>query len=127
MTNEPHASEAPQGPLRRIIGAVLGILHTRLELLGIELSEEKTRLVGAMAFGFAAMLFGSMAFVLITFLIVALFWDSHRWEAIGILSASYLLIAILCALIARHRLLSAPLMFQSTLAELEKDRELFKH
>lgn len=127
MTNDSHATEAPHGPLRRIVGALLGIVHTRLELLGIELSEEKDRLLAALFVGLAAMLFGTMALIAFTFLVAAAFWDSYRWQALAILCGVYLLIAVVCGVIARQRLRSAPLMFQATLSELEKDRDLFKH
>ncbi|HTJ93770.1 MAG TPA: phage holin family protein [Pararobbsia sp.] len=127
MTNEPHAPEASQGPLRRIVGALLGIVHTRLELLGIELSEEKDRLLAALFVGLGAMLFATMALIAFTFLVAAAFWDTYRWQSLAILCGVYLLIAIVCALVARHRLRTAPLMFQATLSELEKDRDLFKH
>jgi uncharacterized membrane protein YqjE len=126
MTNDSHASEAAQGPLRRIVGAVLGIAHTRLELLGIELSEEKDRLLTAMFVGLAAMLFGMMALIAFTFLIAATFWDSYRWQSLTILCLVYLALAVLCALRALHRFRSSPLMFQATLGELEKDREMFR-
>ncbi|RKP56538.1 phage holin family protein [Pararobbsia silviterrae] len=127
MTNETHASEAQQGPLRRIIGALLGILHTRIELLGIELAEEKDRLLAALFVGLAAMLFATMALIAFTFLIAAAFWDTYRWQALAILCGVYLLIAIVCGLVARRKMLVAPMVFHATLTELEKDRELFKH
>ena len=127
MTNESHATEAPQGPLRRIVGALLGIVHTRLELLGIELSEEKDRLLAALFVGLAAMLFATMALIAFTFLIAAAFWDTYRWQALAILCGVYVLIAIVCGAMARQRLLNAPMLFQATLSELEKDRDLFKH
>jgi uncharacterized membrane protein YqjE len=127
MTNEPHAQEASQGPLRRVVGALLGIVHTRLELLGIELSEEKDRLIAILFVGLSAMLFGTMALIAFTFLVAAAFWDTYRWQSLAILCGAYLLIAVICALVARHRLRTAPIMLQATLAELEKDRELFKH
>jgi uncharacterized membrane protein YqjE len=126
MTNDSNASEATQGPLRRIVGAILGIAHTRLELLGIELAEEKDRLLTALFVGLAAMLFAMMALIAFTFLIAATFWDTYRWQSLTILCLVYLLLAVLCALRARHRLLGSPLMFQATLGELEKDREMFR-
>jgi uncharacterized membrane protein YqjE len=127
MTNEPHAQEASHGPLRRVVGALLGIVHTRLELLGIELSEEKDRLIAILFVGLGAMLFGTMALIAFTFLVAAAFWDTYRWQSLAILCGVYLLIAVICALIARQRLRNAPVMLQATIAELEKDRELFRH
>jgi uncharacterized membrane protein YqjE len=127
MTNEPNASEASQGPLRRIVGALLGILHTRLELLGIELAEEKQRLFVAVFIGLSAMLFATMALIAFTLLIAAVFWDTYRWQSLAILCGVYLLVALVCGLIAKQRFSGAPTVFQSTLAELEKDRDLFRH
>jgi uncharacterized membrane protein YqjE len=118
--------ESSPGPLSRIIDSVFAIMRTRIELAGIELAEEKERLLTVLFVGVAAMLLATMALVTLTALIAVLFWDTYRWQALAALLAVYAIGAIACALRARAGLHDSPIPFEATLAEFEKDRELFK-
>lgn len=127
MTTDTH-SQRDAGPIRRIIGSVFSILVARLELIGIELAEEKDRLIGVLFLGLAAMMLASMALIALTALVAIAFWDTWRWQALAGITAVYAIAAIVCGLKARQGLRNAPLVFQATLHEFEKDRELFsKH
>lgn len=118
-------AQPQQAPLRRLIGSLLGLLQTRLELVGIELAEEKERLLGILFLGVAAMLFALMALIGLTVFVAIAFWDSYRLQALGVITAFYALGALACALKARASLRNAPLPFEATLGELEKDRAMF--
>jgi uncharacterized membrane protein YqjE len=48
---------------------VFTIRHTRLELVGIELAEEKDRLLAVLFLGLAAMMLATMALIALTALI----------------------------------------------------------
>ncbi|PXW24254.1 phage holin family protein [Paraburkholderia caballeronis] len=126
MTTDSQSQRAEHGPLRRIIGAVFSILETRLELIGIELAEEKDRLIGVLFLGLAATLLATLALIALTALIAIAFWDTYRWQALAGITAVYALAAIVCGVKARQGLRNAPLMFQATLNEFEKDHELFR-
>ena len=102
------------------------MLHTRLELIGIELAEEKERLLGMLFLGLAAMLFGAMALIALTALIAIAFWDTWRWQALAGITIVYALGALICALKVRNSLRNAPPVFQATLEEFEKDREILR-
>ena len=115
-----------RGPLRRILSSFFSILQTRLELIGIELAEEKDRLLGVLFLGLAAMMLATMALIALTALIAIAFWDTYRWQALAGITAVYAIAAIACALKARSGLHNAPLVFEATLAEFEKDREIFR-
>jgi uncharacterized membrane protein YqjE len=123
MTIDRHPQH---GPLRRMIGSVFAILQTRLELIGIELAEEKERLLAVLFVGLAAMLFATMALITLTALIAVLFWESYRWQSLLALAVFYLIAALVCAAKARAGVRDAPPVFDTTLAEFEKDRDLFK-
>jgi uncharacterized membrane protein YqjE len=114
------------GSLRRLIASAFSLLQTRLELIGIELAEEKERLLGVLFAGLAAMMFATMALITMTVLIAAAFWETYRWQALAVLVAVYVLGAILCLLKVRSGIRQAPLIFEETLAEFEKDREIFR-
>jgi len=126
MTTDTHSQRAESGPVRRIIGSLYSILETRLELIGIELAEEKDRLIGVLFLGLAATMLAGMALFALTALVAIAFWDTWRWQALAGITAVYAIAAIICGWKARQGLRNAPLVFQATLHEFEKDRELFR-
>lgn len=126
MTTDTHSQRAESSPVRRIIGSVFSLLETRLELIGIELAEEKDRLIGVMFLGLAATMLAGMALLTLTALVAIVFWDTWRWQALAAITAVYAIAAIVCGWKARQGLRNAPLVFQATLNEFEKDRELFR-
>ncbi|RQS08117.1 phage holin family protein [Burkholderia sp. Bp8998] len=126
MTTDTHPQPSGQGPLRRFVGSAIGLLQTRLELVGIELAEEKERLMGVLFLGLAAMMLATMALISLTVLVTIAFWDTYRWQSLAAITALYAIAAIVCALKARAGLHDAPTVFEATLAELEKDREIFR-
>ena len=125
MTTERQSQHDTQGPLRRIVSSVFSIFETRLELIGIELAEEKERLIGVLFLGLAAMMLTMMALITLTVLVAIAFWDTYRWQSLAAITVAYALIAVLCAVRARARLSNAPNVFDSTLAEFKKDRDTF--
>src|SRR5258706_848741 len=126
MTTDTQSHRADHGPARRIIGSLFSILQTRLELIGIELAEEKDRLLAILFLGLAAMMLATMALIALTALVAITFWDTYRWQALAGITAIYALAALFCALKARRGLHHAPIVFAATLEEFEKDRELFR-
>jgi len=125
MTKERQSQHDTQGPLRRIVSSVFAIFETRLELIGIELAEEKERLIGVLFLGLAAMMLTMMALITLTVLIAIAFWDTYRWQSLAAITLAYALVAVLCAVRARAGLANAPNVFDSTLAEFKKDRDTF--
>ena len=126
MTTDRHSQHDTQGPLRRIVSSVFAIFETRLELIGIELAEEKERLIGVLFLGLAAMMLTMMALITLTVLIAIAFWDTYRWQSLAAITIVYALVAVFCALRARTGLINAPNVFDGTLAEFKKDRDTFK-
>ncbi|QBQ96812.1 MULTISPECIES: phage holin family protein [Paraburkholderia] len=126
MTTDTHSQRQEHGPVRRLLGSAFAMLHTRLELIGIELAEEKERLLGVLFLGLASMLLGAMALIALTALVAIAFWDTWRWQALAGITIFYALGALICGLKARSGLRNAPLVFQATLEEFEKDREILR-
>ncbi|MGF6371188.1 putative membrane protein YqjE [Paraburkholderia sp. RAU6.4a] len=126
MTTETHSQRAERSPLRRILSSVFAILQTRLELVGIELAEEKDRLLGVLFLGLAATMLATMALIALTALVAITFWDTYRWQALAGITAVYAIAGLACALKARSGLRNAPMIFEATIAEFEKDREAFR-
>lgn len=112
--------------LSQIASSVLSIAKTRLEIFGIELAEEKERVLATLLLSLVALMVGMLALVSVTALIVILFWDSYRWQPLAILSAIYVLIAAFCLLRVKNAVNDAPPPFETTRAEFENDRVLFE-
>lgn len=107
---------------RRLVAAVWEQVGLRLELLGLELAEERTRIVGILV-ATGAIVIGvamTIAFVGVAVLIFA--WDTEyrAWVAAGV-AASYLAVVIVAWLSLRHLLDRASPLFRHSLAEWRRD------
>ena len=120
MSTEPRPRLAES--LHGIVDAGLQTVQARLELLAIELQEEKLRLTGlALNTVLAGLLLGFGLMFLMVFLTV-LFWDEHRLLALGISTAICLIGGLLAASKAAHAFRSGTKLFSASLAELTRDR-----
>ena len=112
--------------LHGIVDAGLQTAQTRLELLAVELQEEKLRLTGlALNTVLAGLLLGFGLVFLMVFLTV-LFWDEHRLLALGISTAICLGGGLLAASNAARAFRSGTELFSASLAELARDRAALK-
>ena len=108
--------------LHGIVDAGLQTVQTRLELLAIELQEEKLRLTSlALNAVLAGLLLGFGLVFLMVFLTVLL-WEEHRLLALGISTAICLIGGLLAASKAAHAFRSGTKLFSASLAELTRDR-----
>ena len=109
-----------------MLASIFSLMHSRLELIGVELAEERDRIVAVIFLGLVAVTFAMLALITLTALIAVAFWDSYRGQVLAALTGVYALGALICALRARAGLHSAPIVFEATLHEFEKDREMFR-
>ncbi len=108
--------------LKRLLGTMLGIVSTRLELLANEWEEERMRLMRMLVLALLAVFFVCMAAVLFAIFIVAAFWHDHPLLAISVLALSFFVMAAVCALSLRRLLHQRPVLFSASLSELRRDR-----
>ena len=108
---------------RNLVGTGVTLLHNRLELLGVELAEEKLRVVSLLAYGGAAFLCIAAGLIFLSIFLTVLFWDTHRLLALGVFSALFLGAGIASSLLAMSLTRSGSKLFSASLAELRKDRE----
>ena len=112
--------------LKALSATLASAFHTRVDLFVTELEEERERLKQTLIF-ILLLVFGlSMAFILLTIFLVALFWERGWIGAIGALSFLYLGVATYAAVKLRDSVLKRSRLFPATLAELGKDRDRFK-
>jgi uncharacterized membrane protein YqjE len=106
---------------------VVGMLRTRLELIAIELAEEKARLFSMVLLGLAALLCLALGLVVFSFLVVVLFWDTdYRYASIVVVGLAYLVAGAIMLLMVRKKANLSSIAFDDTLAELERDRQMLE-
>ena len=121
MTNEESGS--PRSSPRRLGAAFLGLLHSHVELLGIELQEQKARTVSLLLFAGLALVFALLLLVGLSTLVLIVFWDDHRLAAIIGLCVFYALATVFCGIRLKAAIFDESSPFNATLEELAKDRE----
>lgn len=121
----------PQGlPLasaRELGRTVLEILHTRLELLAVEIGQERDHLPEMILYGALLVLFTFLALVLAGMLVLTLYWDTpHRVAAVAIVFAVPALAALGCAAILVFKLRGRPRPFDASLLALRADMAVLR-
>ena len=127
MSTEPRAPRPRLADsLHSIVDAGLQTAQTRLELLAVELQEEKLRLTGlALNTVLAGLLLGFGLVFLMVFLTV-LVWEEHRLLALGVSTAVCLGGGLLAASNAARAFRSGTKLFSASLAEFARDRAALK-
>ena len=127
MSTEPRAPRPRLADsLHGFVDAGLQTAQTRLELLAVELQEEKLRLTGlALNTVLAGLLLGFGLVFLMVFLTV-LFWEEHRLLALGVSTAVCLGGGLLAASNAARAFRSGTKLFSASLAEFARDRAALK-
>ncbi|SEQ29990.1 Uncharacterized membrane protein YqjE [Pseudomonas sp. NFACC02] len=108
---------------RRLGAAFLGLLHSHVELFGIELQEQKARTVSLLLFAGLALVFALLLLIGLSALLLILVWDSYRLTGIIGLCVFYTLAALFCAMRLKAAIFDESSPFHSTLEELANDRE----
>ena len=121
---EDERPAAPAGFMASIAGIgdnLISTLQERIELISLELQEEKFRAIRLLIWMGAAVFAGVMALSFVTLTIVYLFWDTAR---LGVLAAFAIFYsAALAWVVAKVRgTLAQPKPFQATLDSLSEDR-----
>ena len=111
------------GSVKNLASTLIAVAQTRLQLLANELHAEKLRLARLGLFAVAAIFFIALGIVMLTLLVIVVFWDSHRLLAIGGFAAIYLLLGIAFGVTVLTRATERTRLFEDSLREFAKDRE----
>ena len=128
MSQEAGAPRAPGlvDSLSRLGRTALGMLRTRLEILGTELEEERIRFA-QLALAVAAIAFClQMAVLLFVIFLVVFLWETHALATLGAFAGFFLAAGVVGVLVLKRRLARRPKMFASSLGEFLKDEERLK-
>ena len=107
--------------LRRLVNTVFAIAENRLELLLVEMQEERWRFFDALLLTGAVLILAAMTLMLVTLTLVVVCLKANRLDLLAALMVLYLAATIVAFWRLRLRLKNwAP--FSATLAELKKDK-----
>ena len=109
--------------IKQLGATLVAVVQTRLQLFANEVHAEGQRLAQMLLLGAAAVLFLVCGVLLLTFLVIVMFWDTSRLLAIGGAAFLYLVIGAVLAVAARGRAAAGTRLFEASLGELEKDRD----
>jgi uncharacterized membrane protein YqjE len=111
------------GLMRNLLDHLVGGMQSRVELISIELQEEKYKLIQTFVWISAIVFTGLMAVAFGSITIIYYFWETERLLALGGLTALYAISFTAIVIAFRAYLVRQPLPFASTLEAFEKDRE----
>jgi len=107
----------------RLAGTLLGAVQTRGELLTTEIEQEIGRAARVLMLGFATLLAAILGLLIAGFLVVVVFWDTHRIGATIAVLIAFVATAAGCGLVLRREIRARPKFLASTRVELTKDVE----
>jgi len=107
--------------VQRVTSTTVGALHNRLELLLIELQEEKGRLIEALIIGIGLLFAVLLFLVTLTATVVFLFPEEYRIYALGGFTVLYLAGLIAGVFILKGLFKHKP--FAETIQQVKKDAE----
>lgn len=110
------------GSLTSLAATLVAIVHTRLDLLSVDLEEDRVHFLSLLVLALVGLFCLGVAVVLAIILLVVAFWDTHRLLALSTLAGCFLLAGIAAGAYAVHKAKSKPTLFAASLLELAKDR-----
>ncbi len=121
MATPPPGSTGYLASLRVLGGGLLAALRDRLQLLSLELHEEKFRVIQIFIWISAAVFSGMMAISFASLTLVYVFWESARLAVLGGLALVYIVAFVTIVIAFRRYLARQPKPFAATLSEIGDD------
>ncbi len=122
MDDPSSASPGITASLAELGDSLIGTLQERIELVSVELQEEKFRLIRLVIWISVAVFAGVMTLTFATLTIVYLFWESAR---LGVLTGFTMFYgaALAWVIVLLRRMSTHPKPFEGTIKTLKEDRE----
>jgi uncharacterized membrane protein YqjE len=124
--NDAHRWERLIESTRSLLSTSVAFIHTRVELISVELEQELWRARSLLIWGFAALLLSLLAIGFGGIALIVAYWDTHRELVSALVAGGFLLLALLAVLLLLRTLKAKPRLFESTLRELEHDLEALR-
>lgn len=120
--NSPDSPPGFFDSFRALGDGLIASVKDRIELVSLELQEEKIRLIQIIIWITALLFSCAMAFTFVSVTFVYLFWESARLTVLGGLAFFYTSAAVVIGIAFRRYLARLPRPFASTIDELKEDR-----
>ncbi|EFQ6940047.1 hypothetical protein HZ420_005071 [Salmonella enterica] len=111
--------------IRRIFSALTGTLHTRLELVALELEEEKYRIIHLLIVVGLTLVFTAFGIMSLLVFILLLASPEHRLMVLGVASAVFIVLALASSIFVR-KIISHSRILPETRKQLGKDLSILK-
>jgi uncharacterized membrane protein YqjE len=112
----------------RVLGdSLLATVQDRLDLLAVELQEEKFRLIQTFIWISAAVFTGMMAIAFASLTLVYFFWESARLAVLGGLAVFYAAALVAIIIAFRRFIARQPRPFLASRKEIEEDRSCIRN
>jgi uncharacterized membrane protein YqjE len=99
------------------------IAQTRLELLSVDVQIARSKFISLLVMIVSALFFLFFGLVMLALFIVIYSWETDRMMALGLLTAAFLSIGLILAILIAQSLRTMPRLFEASITELAKDRE----
>jgi uncharacterized membrane protein YqjE len=111
----------PEGSIHGVAGTLIELVGTRFELLGVELRDESRQVASLVVRGVVAGILAGAALVMAGVVVVALFWDTHRLWAAGLVTLAYAAACAWMVIGIRNAVRDRPAPFDASVRELQSD------
>lgn len=109
--------------LATLTSTFIAILHTRLDLLCIDLEDERDYLFSLLVQTLIALFSLAVGTVLAVVTLAVIFWDTHRLLTLGALTGLFLSTGIGLSVFIIYKMKSRPRLLAASLTELSKDSD----
>lgn len=110
---------------RRVFTALTGTLHTRLELVAVELEEEKNRITHLLIMVGLTLLFTAFGIISLLVFILLLASQEHRLMVLGGASTVFIVLALASSIFVRQMISRSRILPESR-RQLSKDLSILK-
>ncbi len=109
--------------IKNLVSIGASIAQTRLELISVDIRIARSKFMNQLVLIACALFFLFLGLVMLALFIVIYSWESDRMLALGLLTGGSLFIGLILTLLAIQSLRTIPKLFETSIAELAKDRE----
>ena len=111
------------GAFNHLLKSLLELAQNRVELVAVEMEEEKYRVVEVVFWTAMVSMLVFLALAMLTATVIVLLWDSYRLAALLGFLGLYTVAAGIGIAALKRRMRQARPPFSETLAQFKKDRE----
>jgi uncharacterized membrane protein YqjE len=112
---------AGPGPFRRLSASLVALGRIRLELLAIEVQEEKERIARMLVWAVVASFMGCFAVVFVALFVTLALWDGYRLVALGAFALVFIGLAAWAGVRLSQLSRAGTTLFQASIVELRQD------